>query len=122
MDLSTIQSVDCEITKTIRRLAWLQRRRDDMAGVTGHGPRGPKGPNPTGEVTLVPRRLSPSEQRIVDACQTYPEDQWSTQDILTETEMNATTMACAITKLVRDGYLHRVRPSSYELNPELRHD
>ena len=122
MDVSTVQSIDREITKAIRRLAWLQARRDEMAGVSGHGPRGPKGPTPTGKIKLERRPLRPSEQAIVDACQTYPEERWSTQDILDATSLKTTTVRCEITRLVRSGYLHRVGEGWYMLNPKLRHD
>jgi len=119
IDTSTVESIDREISTTIRKLAWLQHERDILTGFTKGGPRGPKGPTPNGRIALNRRPLSISESKIVEACKGWPDDEWTVPELIDETKMNRNTLVCAMTTVVRDGYVHRVRHGRYQLNSEL---
>lgn len=119
-DLTTLQALDDEIAKTIRKLGWLQTLRDERIDYRRNGPRTPKGPQPRGTIRLARRALSNTEQNIVNVCRSYPNDEWRTQELLDETQMKKATLSCALTALVRDGYVHRVGKGRYQLNPEVR--
>lgn len=110
---TTLSQIEAAIDVGIRRLAWLQAEKDRLVGRKGKsGPPGPKGPVKSGIQKFRPRKLQLTEKLIVDALEGDPDD-WSTQEILDETAMNKHTCVNAITQLVRDGHIVRVRQGFY---------
>jgi hypothetical protein len=118
----TVEEIDREITKAIRRLTWLQKQRDDLAGVNHRGPRGPKGRVTYGKTKLQRRALSATEEQIISTLKEYPKGLWSTQELIDGTKLKRNTLVNSLTQLVKVGYVHRVSRGQYQINRELVHD